>query len=252
MALEVFSGTSRLGFYTGMSKVGEGGFATIRIYGIEDIKRKLNQLSLIGQSKAADEAVKAGAKIVKDAIKRKAPLGTEKTLAGFQAMGVSGRTRIFAPGRLRRSITIRKPRVKKSDVSVRYQVGPDKNIAFYAHMVEFGTSQHTIKAKKAKILRFMRTSGFPYRPEFISEQTYATAFSSGKKVGGGVVFIPKVEVKARAHPFVRPGFDESKFRAIDTIKRQLLVAIEKANRARQSGWVSASYNITAPAMFTEF
>jgi HK97 gp10 family phage protein len=250
--MEIFSATSRKGFYTGVTQTGSN-FGTITITGLRELKAKLHQISEIGQTKILDDAVKEGAKVIKNAIKAKTPTGKAQTLAGFGAMGVSGRTRIFAPGRLKKSIIIRKPRGKSSSTFIRYQIGPDKDIAFYAHMVEFGTSQHTIKAKRGKYLRFMRTSGFPYRPQFISEQTYATAFGSGQKVGGGVVFVPSVEVKARAHPFVRPGFGISKFAAVEEIRRKLAIAIERANRGDLSSWGSMrSFNAASPSARTEF
>lgn len=205
------------GFYTG------GGASTevlsIKIHGLEEIKAKLRQLSDIGKTKAVDQGLRAGANVIRDSIKQKTPEGKTETTGkgGFK----------FAPGALKKSIVVRKKTDKYDPYNIKFQVGPDRKIAFYAHMVEFGTSLHAIKPKKKKFLKFARTSGGTYRPEFISEQTYAEAFTGGKKLGGGFVFVKGVEVAAKRHPFVRPGFDSSKFRATEVIKEKLLKAVDR-------------------------
>lgn len=201
------------GFYTGITPE----ILSIKIHGLEEIKAKLRQLSDMGKTKAVEQGLRAGANVIRDSIKAKAPMGKIETVVGKWK---------FAPGSLKKSIVVRKKRYQSSPYNITYQVGPDRTIAFYGHMVEFGTSLHAIKPKKKKFLKFARTSGGAYRPEFISEQTYKEAVG-GKKLGGGIVFIKKVEVAAKRHPFVRPGFDSSKFRALEVIKEKLLRAIDR-------------------------
>ena len=196
------------GFYTGTG-AGAPEVLSIKIHGLEEIKAKLRQLSDVGKKKAVEQGLRAGANIIKNAIKEKAPIGE----------GTKSK-------RLKDSIVVRKRTDKYDPYNIKFQVGPDRAKAFYAHMVEFGTSRHKIPEKPGKLLKFMRTSGGAYRPEFISEQTYKEAVG-GKRLGGGVVFIKSVEVAAKRHPFVRPGFDSSKFRATEVIKEKLLKVIDK-------------------------
>lgn len=208
------------GFYTGTG-AGAPEVLSIKIHGLEEIKAKLRQLSDIGQTNAVKEGLKAGANVIRDSIKEKAPMGKTETVT-------TGGLR-FAPGSLKKSIVARLKTDKSDKYNIKYQVGPDRKIAFYAHMVEFGTSLHPISTKSGKLLKFMRTSGGPYRPEFISEQTYAKAFTREKKLGG-MVFIKEVKVAAKRHPFVRPGFDSSKFRAVEVIKEKLLRAVDRISK----------------------
>lgn len=199
---------ANVGFYTGLGL----GNVTVTIRGLDEVKQKLYALSKIGQTRAASQALRTGAVVIQKAIKQAAPFGEKTT---------TRKGKNYPPGSLQRSISIQKKRTPQGANFILYRIGPDRNIAYYAHMVEFGTSQHTIKAKKGKFLKFRRTSGGKYRPEFISEQTYAESFQHGSKVGGGYVFMPEVVVKARAHPFVRPGFDSSKFQAVDIVTNKL-------------------------------
>ena len=196
------------GFYTGQTIEG----LSVKIHGLEKIKAKLRQLSDVGKKKAVEQALRAGANVIKDSIKAKAPVGKETKSK-----------------RLRDSIVVRKKTGKLDRYNIKFQVGPDRKIAFYAHMVEFGTSRHKIPEKPGKLLKFMRTSGGAYRPEFISEQTYKQAIG-GKKLGGGIVFIKEVYVAAKRHPFVRPGFDSSKLRATEAIKEKLLKAVDRISK----------------------
>ncbi len=211
---EVFTVVSPKGFYTGVGPE----VLSIKIHGLEEIKAKLRQLSTIGQTNAVREGLKAGANVIRDSIKAKAPMGKTETVT-------TGGLK-FALGALKKSIVARLKTDKSDKYNIKYQVGPDRKIAFYGHMVEFGTSRHKIPDKPGKLLKFMRTSGGAYRPEFISEQTYKQAVG-GKKLGGGVVFKKEVYVEAKRHPFVRPGFDSSKFRATEVIKERLLKAVDR-------------------------
>ncbi len=209
------------GFYTGTG-AGATEVLSIKIHGLEEIKAKLRQLSTIGQTNAVRDGLKAGANVIRDSIKAKAPMGPTPT----QTTDWVGIKSNFRAGSLKKSIVARLKTDKSDKYNIKYQVGPDRKIAFYAHMVEFGTSRHKIPEKPGKLLKFMRTSGGAYRPEFISEQTYKQAVG-GKKLGGGIVFKKEVYVEAKRHPFVRPGFDSSKFRATEVIKEKLLKAVDR-------------------------
>jgi HK97 gp10 family phage protein len=192
------------GFYTGAGPE----IFSIKLTGMEELKAKLRQLSDIGKLKATEQGLRAGANIIKDSIKAKAPKGKL--------------------GALKASIVVRKKTEKWDKYNVKFQIGPDRKIAFYAHMVEFGTSRHHIPEKPGKLLKFKRTSGGKYSPESISRGTYREAFTSGSRnISGGYVFLKGVDVSAKRHPFVRPGFDSSRVRAAEIIKGKMLKAIDK-------------------------
>lgn len=113
-------------------------------------------------------ALRAGAVEIRDEIKQRAPV---------------------ASGDLKKSIRVTS-RTQKGRVSASAKVGDAK--AWYAHLVEFGTRPHIIKAKPGRAMRFAGTT---------------TAQVSHPGIAG--------------RPFIRPAADEATPRALQEVTKYI-------------------------------
>lgn len=143
------------------------------IDGLSDLEKALQELPVKVHRNVLRGALRAAGKPILDAAKANAPV---------------------ASGALRDSIRLSFVRADDGKtVAYAVKAGPkgrrDKGGAFYAHMVEFGTAAHTIKARNGK-----------------------TLFN----VAGGLVIGPRVEHPgAAAKPFMRPAADSAMGLAIE-------------------------------------
>jgi HK97 gp10 family phage protein len=151
------------------------GLVTVEIEGAEQLANKLRELNITIQDKIMRTALKAGAQVIADEAVTLAPKKT---------------------GTLADSIKVRTTADSDvSEISSTVSVGDRK-----AHLVEFGTAPHEIKAKHAKALKLL----------------------DGREVES--VMHPG----AKAHPFMRPAFDTQKDAALDAIMQVIRAGIDAA------------------------
>lgn len=151
------------------------------IAGLDELNRILQELPAKIEANILRGAARAGQKVILEAAKANVPVKS---------------------GALRDSLRI-KTRIRKGEVTATLVAG--NKVAFYAHMVEFGTARHLIKPKKAKSLFF---AGLARK----------------------VIDHPGAEQK----PFMRPAIDSAAPQAIeafrDYVATRLPKEIAKANR----------------------
>lgn len=127
--------------------------------------------------------MRAAARVVQDEAKRLCPLGSGEMPKGH------------SPGDLRNSVRI-SMRFKQGRITADVKAGNAK--AFYAHMVEFGTARHFIKAKNRKSLFYS---------------------------GSGVEQVEHPGAKAK--PFMRPAIDNKANAAIDALSEYIVTRLPK-------------------------
>lgn len=183
--------------------MGGNGFIDVEVKGLKELEESLKRLPDDLARTALAQAVFAGAKVVRDEAKRLCPVET---------------------GNLRESIRIkRKKNPGWKNATVLYQVGPGRSRkkgkdgkytvdGYYSHMVEFGTAPHIIKAKKKKYLHL-------HGDRFVAEVDHPGA---------------------PAKPYLRPAFDNSITRVLETVRAKLAAAIERGEVRywrKQMGWM---------------
>lgn len=104
--------------------------ARARFEGGKEIARKLKKMSRDIRTKELDRASRAGAALVRDEAKLRAPMDT---------------------GLLRRAIIFRKQRRLSTGYSTAYAVGVGSK-AWYFPLVEFGAQPHVIRAERVRVL----------------------------------------------------------------------------------------------------
>lgn len=147
----------------------------IKVSGLSDLQRFLDQLPAKISANILRGALRSGAKVIANAAKS-------------NVTSVSGE--------LAKSIRV-STRTKKLDGKVSASVKTGSKAAFYAHMTEFGTRPHVIKAKDKKVLKI------------------------GDRLAGKEVKHPGANPK----PFMRPALDAQSGAAIvaagEYIKKRL-------------------------------
>ena len=103
----------------------------IKVKGLAELQKFLDQLPAKMEANVLRGSLRSGAKVIANAAKS-------------NVTSVSGE--------LAKSIRV-STRTKKSDGKVSASVKTGSRAAFYAHMIEFGTRPHVIKAKDKKVLR---------------------------------------------------------------------------------------------------
>ena len=154
----------------------------IELRGFEEAERALRALPLHVERRALIDGLRAGARVLVRGMKRRVP---ERT------------------GKLRDSIVIRTRGRNRVVIGFRRPDGA------HAHLVEFGTAPHRIRARNARVLRI------------------------GPIVLGRHVDHPG----ARPKPFIRPTLDEDSGEAIEAMRVRLgriveRIALELAGQAR--------------------
>lgn len=140
--------------------------------GIKELRGKLERMQS-EQPKALGEGLVKGGLIIKESIRLRAPVGET--------------------GNLRNSLTMRQN--KKGGVTIGVTVGHTRKGA-HAHLVEFGTQPHAIKA-----------GTFRGRP------SGSKVLSTGEEFLGATVMHPG----AKARPYFFPGYISSRSRALQVI-----------------------------------
>lgn len=103
-------------------------------HGLEEIEKLLKALPDKPAKRALDGGMRAGGKVIqRDAIERAPVLKGPPRVVMYR-----GKKRIIVPGLLRKSIIVR--RVKDGPASVNFAISVTK-LAFWAHMIEWGTSK---------------------------------------------------------------------------------------------------------------
>lgn len=160
----------------------------IVITGLEELSRKLDQITAELQGKALRKAVRRAAMLFRNAAR-----GLVHRSLGTAHHASSGSPRPH----LADDIKVRIRRGNHGTVTA--NIGPSHKTAYIGNLLEFGTAPHTIKAKLGKQL---------YVP--------------------GIGFTKRVEHPGSApHPFMRPAFDTQVNAAIKAFKASLLKSIEK-------------------------
>lgn len=147
----------------------------LHVGGLAALERAMGELPLKLERNVVRGALRAGSKVFLQEARRRVPVKT---------------------GALRKSIRISVRRIKGQLVATT-KAGNQQ--AFYAHMVEFGTGAHVIKASKAKALD---VGGHPVR--------------SVRHPG------------AHAQPFMRPAFDLGARGAVDAYAAYIRKRLTKA------------------------
>lgn len=156
----------------------------VKIKGWEELQKALDELPKKIEANIVKSALRQAVKVVALEAKRQVPVGT---------------------GALRASIRYGVDRKKETRMPFGYvKAGPSeegdepkgKKTAFYAHMVEFGTQAHVIRAKNSRALA----------------------------VGVDVVHHPG----SKARPFMRPAFDATRQAALQAFANQVKKRLTKA------------------------
>lgn len=138
------------------------------IGGGRELDRLLQTLPVKVEKNILRGALRAGAVVIRDEVKQRAPV---------------------ASGDLKKSIRVTS-RTKRGQVSASVKIGSFS--AWYAHLVEFGTRPHVIKAKPGRAMRF-----------------------------GGVTTAQVNHPGIAAKPFIRPAADASTAHALVEIPKYL-------------------------------
>lgn len=108
-------------------------FEVVKLTGFKEFQALLQKLPGKIAEKVVAQAAFAGAKVIRDDAKQRAPLGTVPHYRSFKGK----RGALVQPGNLRREIRARKAKREKWG-EVRYKVGMTGR-AFYGRFLEFGT-----------------------------------------------------------------------------------------------------------------
>lgn len=118
----------------------------VHVKGLAALQKALDELPAKIEANIMRAAMAAGARVIANRAKEIAPL--EANPPGLHAYKKSLG---WSPGELRRSIRVTS-RAKAGRVTATVRAG--NKLAYYAHMVEFGTAAHLIKARKGGVLFF--------------------------------------------------------------------------------------------------
>lgn len=164
------------------------GWVEFKVEGLAELERDLKRIPQAVADKALPRAVLAGAGVIRDEARRLVPKRS---------------------GQLAKSIVARKQRRPKG-TGVIYAVGANSK-GFYAHMVEFGTAPHWIKAKTGeKVLK-------------IGTDKRGRVYSRRVNVYSKMVKHPG----AAPRPFLRPALDTKHREAVEKMKASLARSIER-------------------------
>lgn len=144
------------------------------IVGGRELSDQLQQFSVKLEKNIMRGALRAGAVEIRDEVRQRAPV---------------------ASGDLKKSIRVTS-RVKRGQVSASVKVG--NAVAWYAHLIEFGTRPHIIRSKPGRAMRFGSTT---------------TAQVNHPGIAG--------------RPFIRPSADEATPRAIAEVTKYIRARMTK-------------------------
>lgn len=176
---------------------------SVEIQGLKELKRVLKQLPTTLRDEAVLFGTKRGAQAIARIARRRCPKGV-----GVSSLIRRGKRKgQMRKVHLRSTIGIKKVRMPGTNV-VKYLVYAGKGSARrYAHLVEFGTKRHTIKAHS---IHFIKRLGKP-----------ALRLPRGR-------FVHRVDHPgSRPRPFMRPAFDEGHAIAINEVVKGINQKIAK-------------------------
>jgi len=107
---------------------------TIEIKGLKELETVLKLLPDKPAKKAMNAGLRAGSKVILDEAVRLAPIWSGET----KIVMSRGKKRIVFPGMLKKSIIISKGGISEKGVLFKIKI---TRLAFYSHMLEFGTSK---------------------------------------------------------------------------------------------------------------
>lgn len=180
---------------------------TIEVEGLADLDRALSVLPNLIAERVLKSATLAGAAVVRKEARALCPKNT---------------------GALAKSIVARKMRTKAGEVV--YRVGPGRSSrktkvngkigykidGWYAHLVEFGTSPHVIKASKGKVLALRKNS--------------RASKGVAKRWINTFLAVHVSHPGASPKPFLRPAFDTKVNEVIKTIGKRVWRGIQTESR----------------------
>lgn len=170
--------------------------STIRIKGLSELHRALQHLPEELEKKVLKGALRASARVFRDAARAKAPVDD---------------------GDLKKSIRV-KSSAKKGRWRLRALVVAGDKTAFYSNMVEFGTAKHIIAARtrvQRKTRRGMRDLSLKTMNKMLYRGTLRVDDAGSLRVGDKFIGPAVTHPGAAPHPFMRPAFDEQSGAAID-------------------------------------
>ncbi|NML61830.1 HK97 gp10 family phage protein [Massilia sp. RP-1-19] len=174
----------------------------------------------------ADQIIKGGKEL--DAFLRSLPVKVERNImraalrAGAAVLRDEARANVpVDSGALRKSIKV-STGFKKG--VVRATVKTDPKIAYYAHMVEYGTKPHLIKVQDSERPINWRLTGKRNKLTYMSMRTInRNALKIGNTFIGPVVSHPG----AKPSPFMRPSFDSKSGAAIEAVTAKIRERLTK-------------------------
>ncbi|WP_396190718.1 HK97-gp10 family putative phage morphogenesis protein [Flavobacterium sp.] len=189
--------------------------STIQIKGLKELDEVLKSLPQKIEQNVMRGAMRAGQKVILDNIREKL-----RSNGSIQS------------GELEKSLRIRFDRRAMKRGWINSKIVAGNELAYYAHMVEFGTAAHFIKIREdMKPKRQTRHGTRKYSYKNINKMVKRGSLVIGKSFVGESVSHPG----ARPKPFMRPALDESHTAAIEAlaayIRNRLPKELKKAGRA---------------------
>jgi HK97 gp10 family phage protein len=174
--------------------------ADLTILGLTELHRALQDLPAKIERNVLRGGLRAGAKIIADQAKSLAPVKS---------------------GALRNSIRVSMRSSSRTGM-VRARIRAGDKVAYYAHMVEYGTAQHWIRATERPMRNTRRGA------RMISINTLNKMAKRGSLVIGGVfVGDEVVHPGAQRRPFLRPAFDAKAQASIEEMARYIRERLPK-------------------------
>lgn len=180
----------------------------VHVKGLSKLEAALTEFATKTVKSIARESLKAGAVVLRDAARARAPVGPPssegaKLYGGFL-------------GALRASIRVAGTKTKGTRVTASVKVGGKFGGAdvFYAHMVEFGTRPHTITAKG---LGFLSFGGHFFR----------SVHHPGVSPYGTATIGP--------HAFMRPALDTQKTAIVIAVGESMKLILSSKHGVNTSG-----------------
>lgn len=180
---------------------------TVVLQGWDELETKLLGLSAKIAKKVLRTSVYAGAALIKDAVKSKAPLLTGKTWGEHQP-----------PGTLKRSIIVKHVPEQSNDYQQTYKVTVRQGKKYQGQGKKGTRSQDAFYAKWVE-------HGHWYVPPNPNQTTSANGIDhksnwKNHRAANRAIWIP-------AHPFMRPAWDANNQQALDVIKIRMGEKIEE-------------------------
>lgn len=185
-----------------------------KVHGFEELDRALREFPTKVVQGVSDRAARAGANVVLQATREnydRLATGTKAALSGVAVPGRSTPFSLTEPTHAQSGLTRKRIKITKRHYSggSQYSVG----ISRYGMFIELGTRAHIIKARKKKMLAFIKSLN-------ISDTDVSAEFAFKQEVSH-----PHVPAK----PFLRPAFYNNIDKVIEEMRKVL------------AGWIDTEY-----------